>query len=407
MEFDGLIVNAGLRVDVFDQNRDAPANMFDPLAFQVGSPGHDPGEPDGFPGTPERTPTPLRAAVSPRIGISHPITKSSVLHFSYGHFHQRPSWSKMFGFPVVKYTEDADEARDIFSNTTTYMEEWHGFYGNPRLGYERTVQYEVGLQQEIADRVRLGLTGYYKDASNETNFDTITGVYPATHFTNKALLQSNSGYSDVRGVEARLDTGLPGPFNAGVGYDIFWSSNGVVGFSRLYEQGSGQIDRPKGLRQADGAWDSYHKVKGYVDLDLPLGFGPSVLGARPLSDLNLFTYFWWRSGDQYTYYAPGETSTRPNNRRWSPYYQADIRASKGFEIGGVRSDLGVEVRNVLDSRFLRLLGGDNLSRYEERADRPLEERLPQNQWSGEPDVWNWYSYEVPPRQVVFQLRVTL
>ena len=252
MEFKGLIVNAGVRLDFFNQNRDAPASMFDPLAFQTSTPGHDPSEPDGFPGTPERVATPLRVAVSPRVGFSHPITENSVLHFSYGHFYQRPSWSKMFGFPVVKYTEDAEEARDIYSNTTTYMEEWHGFYGNPRLSYEKTVQYEFGVQQRVANRVLLGLTGYYKDAENETNFSTITGVYPATHFTNKALLQSNSGYSDVRGIEAKVDTRLRGPINGGVGYDIFWSSNGVVGFSRLYEPGAGRLDRPKDSARRTG-----------------------------------------------------------------------------------------------------------------------------------------------------------
>ena len=112
-------------------------------------------------------------------------------------------------------------------------------------------------------------------------------------------------------------------------------------------------------------------MKGYVDLGLPRDFGPSVLGAHPLGDLNVFTYFWWRSGDQYTYHEPGAVSTRPNNRRWSPYYQLDLRVGKGVEIAGVRSELGVEVKNVLDSKFLRLLGGENLEQYHERSDLPL------------------------------------
>ncbi len=407
MEFSGLIVNAGVRLDFFNQNRNAPASMFDPLAFQPTTPGHDPAEPYGIPGNPERVATDLQIVISPRIGLSHPISSSSVLHFSYGHFYQRPSWSKMFGFPVVKYTEDHEQAKDIFSNTLTYMEEWHGYYGNPRLSYEKTVQYEFGIKQSVADKMLIGVTGFYKDATAETNFSTITGVYPATHFTNKALIQSNAGYSDVRGIEAKADTKLRSPLNAGVGYDIFWSSNGVVGFSRLFEPGANQANRPKGLRQENGPWNSYHKVKGYVDLSLPKGFGPRVLRARPLGDLNVFTYFWWRSGDQYTYHPPGATSSRVNNRRWGSYYQIDLRVGKGFSLAGVRAEFSIDVRNVLDRKFLRVLYGEDLERYHERTDLPLEERLPRNQWSGEPDVWNWYSYDVPPRQVIFQLRVDL
>lgn len=407
MEFAGLIVNAGVRVDMFDQNRNASANMFDPLAYQLDTPGHDPDEPYGFPGTPELESTKTHVVVSPRIGLSHPISANSVLHFSYGHFYQRPSWSKMFGFPVVNYTEDEEEAKNIFGDTVTYMEEWHGFYGNPRLSYERTVQYEFGIKQNIADRMLLTATGFYKDATSESTYGTITGLYPATHFSNKALMQSNAGYSDVRGIEIKGDTKLASPINAGIGYDIYWSSSGVVGFSRLYEEGSGQLDRPKGLRQDNGPWNSYHKVKGYLDVNLPRNFGPTVMGKKPFGDMSLFSYFWWRSGDQYTYHGPGDTSTRENNRRWTPYYQFDLRLSKGFTVGGVRTELAVDVRNVFDSKFLRLLYGDDLERYHERTDLPLEDRLPRNSWSGEPDVWNWYSYDVPPRQVTFQLRIDI
>jgi len=34
IEFPGLIVNLGLRGDFFNQNRNAPKNMYDPLAFR-------------------------------------------------------------------------------------------------------------------------------------------------------------------------------------------------------------------------------------------------------------------------------------------------------------------------------------------------------------------------------------
>ncbi|MGH7454735.1 MAG: hypothetical protein ACRENG_25490, partial [bacterium] len=106
IEFSGLIVNVGLRTDFFHQNREAPKYMFDPLAFQTTTPGHDPDEPNGIPGAPEKVRTKLRVALAPRIGISHPITDNTVLHFFYGHFYQRPSWTKMFGFPYINYTDN-------------------------------------------------------------------------------------------------------------------------------------------------------------------------------------------------------------------------------------------------------------------------------------------------------------
>ena len=404
MEFEGMVINAGLRVDYFNQNREAPKNMFDPLAYQLTTPGHNPEEPYGYPGTPEKESTKMQVAVAPRLGISHPISENTVLHFVYGHFYQRPSWSKMFGFPTVSYIDNDSAALDQYGDQVTYMEEWHGYYGNPKLGYEKTIQYEIGIKHNLAGLVMINVTGYYKDGSQETGFNTITGLYPATHFANKALMVSNSGYSDVRGIETKIETRTDFYLNGGLSHDVYWSSGGVVGFSRLYEEGSGREDIPKGVRDREGAWSSFHKIKAWATLALPEDFGPEIFGFKPLSDLYIYTYFWWRSGEPYTYHGPGDPSTRPYNKRWFNYYEIDMKIAKGFELFGKRLELSVDIKNLLDSKFLKLLWGDDLTRWEERKDLSEEDRLPKNSFSNEPDVWDWYSYQVPPRQVNFEVR---
>jgi hypothetical protein len=404
MEFTGMVINAGIRVDFFDQNRSAPKNMFDPLAFQLTTPGHNPDEPYGYPGNPERERTKIQVAVAPRFGISHPISENTVLHFVYGHFYQRPSWSKMFGFPTVSYVENDSAALDQYGNQVTYMEEWHGYYGNPRLTYEKTIQYEIGVEHNLANLFLIDVTGYYKDASQETGFSSITGIYPATHFANKALMVSNGGYSEVRGIETKIESRADFYLNGGISHDIYWSWDGVVGFSRLYEDGAGVEDLPKGLRNDKGAWSSYHKIKAWATLSFPQDFGPEILGFKPLSDFYIYSYFWWRSGDQYTYHGPGDISTEPNNMTWFNYYQVDLKLAKGFKIFDRRFEISVDITNLLNSKFYKLLYGDDLTRWHERTDLPEEERLPKNSFSNEPDVWDWYSYEVPPRQVNFAVR---
>ncbi|MEO8399532.1 MAG: hypothetical protein ABI550_06930, partial [Ignavibacteriaceae bacterium] len=388
IEFPGLVVNVGIRGDFFNQNRNAPKNIYDPLAFQVETPGHDPGAPLGIPGTPQREPTKLKLAVAPRIGISHPISDNAVLHFVYGHFYQRPSWTKMFGFPFVNYTTTWDSILNPYAKQTTYMDEWQGYYGNSDLGYERTIQYELGIDYNIADMFKLDLTGYYKDATREA--DVITGVYSATHSATKALMVSNSGYSDVRGIETKLDSRLKGIFNFGLSHEIYWSFNGEVGFSRLYEMGSQSVDVPKGLRQEKGAWGGYQRIKGWVSLSIDKDEGPEIMGIKPLSNVNIFTNFWWRNGDEYTYHPPGDQSTKPNNMRWFNYYQIDLRVSKGFDIQGVKTEFSVEIKNLLDSKFLRLLYGDDLVRYLENPNLPDNERLPKTYDFSEPNIWEWY-----------------
>ena len=401
IEFPGLVVNIGLRGDFFNQNRDAPKNMFDPLAFQIGTPGHDPGAPMGIPGTPERERTKLQVAIAPRLGISHPISERAVLHFVYGHFYQRPSWTKMFGFPFVNYTTSWDSVLDPYAKQTTYMDEWQGYYGNSKLGYEKTIQYELGMDYNIADVIKLDVTGYYKDGSREA--DVITGVYAATYSSTKALMVSNSGYSDVRGIETKIDSRFNGIINFGLSHEIYWSFNGEVGYSRLYEPGSQSVNVPKGLRQESGAWGDYQRIKGWVNLFIDKDEGPEIVGIKPLSNLNVFVNFWWRSGDPYTYHAPGDISTEPNNMRWFNYYQIDLNISKGFDLFGREVELSVDIKNLFNLKFLRLLYDDDLARYLENPNLSDSERLPKTYDFTEPNIWEWYSYEVPPRRFYFQI----
>jgi len=403
MEYPGIRLNTGLRVEYFQQNRDASANMFDPLAMQPDTPGHDPDQPLGIPGDPATDPTELQVAVSPRLGLTHPISDKSVLRFSYGHFYQRPSWSKMFGFPFVNYTTEMDSVLNPFSQQETYMEEWQGFYGNPRMTYERSIQYELGVDYVFRNILVGRLTAYYKDSDREAT--VITGLYAKDYTATKALMVSNGGYSDTRGMEMSLDTRLPGLVNAGGSFDIYWSFNGEVGYSRLNEPGSQFIDLPKGLRSSKGDWSGFSKFKGWVSLNTPARLGPDFSGFYPLGGINIYTYFWWRSGDPYTYHAPGDLSTRENNRRWFNVYQFDLKAAKSIRLGATRFELSADIRNLFDTRILARLYGDDLKFYHENSDLPLEERLPIHSYSEEPNTWHWYTYEVPPRQVYLQAKV--
>jgi len=409
IEFAGLIVNAGLRVDFFNQNREAPKNMFDPLAYEATTPGNIT---PGLPGKPEKEKTKLQVAVSPRLGISHPITEKTVLHFVYGHFYQRPSWHKMFGFPFINFTEDMSKVRDPYANQVTYMDQWMGFQGNPKMSYERTIQYEIGLDQDVADAVRVDITGYYKDASRQTVFreatlydprwgdqNTWTWLYNATNQYNIPIMVSNSAFSDIRGLEIVLNTHFKWPVNLNLSYDLSYATGGVVGYVNMYEAGSG-IDTPQGFGQVKKAWNSNHKFKGNLFLNLRPGFGPAIAGFHPMGNFMMNLYYEYFSGPQYTYHGPGDTSTKPNNKRWKGHHRWNLKIAKSFEVLGAKSEISMEVRNLFNNKDLNMLYGDDLINYHEKGE------LPKHWWSGEPNEWGWYNiWTNPPRQVYLQLKV--
>ena len=126
MEFASMILNAGLRVDYFNSN-----SVYAPKAFEP---------------TKNLTDAEGKFTFSPRLGISFPITDQGIIHFSYGHFYQLPPFRYLYTNPNF---EDIELLNQL--------------YGNANLNPEKTVTYEMGLQQQLTETVAFNVTGFYKD----------------------------------------------------------------------------------------------------------------------------------------------------------------------------------------------------------------------------------------------------
>ena len=70
LEFGGFIMNAGVRLDLYNPNSTVYSDLFDPVNGPT-------------------TKSKIFTQFSPRLGISHPIDENTVLRFSYGHFFER------------------------------------------------------------------------------------------------------------------------------------------------------------------------------------------------------------------------------------------------------------------------------------------------------------------------------
>ena len=169
MEFNSIILNVGLRYDYFNANSQYSTNVFSP----------SPNDPT----VPEDKKSGLLAdaeakhQISPRLGVSFPITDQGIIHFSYGHFYQLPSLSYLYTNPEFKFA--------VGSPT----------YGNANLNPERTVTYEIGLQQGLADNVAFNVTGYYKDVRDLLASQQIRISGTQTYYT-----FVNKDYGSIKGV---------------------------------------------------------------------------------------------------------------------------------------------------------------------------------------------------------------
>jgi len=349
--------------------------------------------------------TETQLAIAPRLGISHPITDRAVLHFVYGHFYQRPSWTKIFGFSFINFsTADLESVQDPYANTVTYMDQWQGWLGNPLIEYEQTIQYELGIDYNIADKYKIDATVYYKDAQNQTvareaRIDANDYGTPATYTTlynkdnpyNVPVMISNMAYADSRGFEVNFSTFFNGPFNLNAIYDWSLVSAGSAGYSSLFEDPA-EIPARWGYGNIKQPWNTQSKFKLSGNFFLQK------------YDLNINIYNRYEQGVMFTYHGPGDVSTEPNNKRWQPFTRTDMKITKGFTVAGVRAELSADVRNLLNDKDLILLGGDQLINYMENGQN--EEALPTHSYSGEPNEWAWYnSYTNPRRHIYFQLKV--
>ncbi|MCK4447121.1 MAG: TonB-dependent receptor, partial [Candidatus Marinimicrobia bacterium] len=119
--------------------------------------------------------------LSPRVGISHPISATSKLYFNYGHYRQMP------------FSERLYRMQRSFIDQVDYI-------GDPGLELARTVSYELGFDQSIADMYLIRISGYYKDVKNQQDW---TQYHSSDGKVSYRLLTNNS-YEDIRGAEIEV-----------------------------------------------------------------------------------------------------------------------------------------------------------------------------------------------------------
>ena len=159
MEFEGLIVNLGVRYEVlapgesFGRAMDHVTwNHYNSLTRWRNVPIVD---------------SPTQTAISPRLGISHPITDRSTIRFFTGRFHQFIGLQSLYNRTWRATGPDKDlngngqiDQMEIF-NALVYP--LAGEFGNVHMKPERTTNFEVGFDYNFYGDYVLGLTAFYKD----------------------------------------------------------------------------------------------------------------------------------------------------------------------------------------------------------------------------------------------------
>jgi outer membrane receptor protein involved in Fe transport len=306
MEFDEMTINFGVRYDYFNPRTTYPSNRRNPVNLIDMGPQYSSTLLDAEP----------KSQLSPRLGLSYQLGKTALLHFSYGHFFQRPPYENFY------QNNDRIVAPQNFSTQQ----------GNPQLKAQKTVQYEIGLWQQLMQGMGLEVSLFYRDIYELLSMAVIT-----TYNDEIYGLYTNLDYGNAKGLEVTYDLEWQNIYT-NVNYTLQYTRGNADNPTTTFDRAGQSMDPIP--RLIPMSWDQRHTLNA------------SVAYRTPKYGASFIAYF--NSGRPYTLAPLPEThlarvSLYPNNS-WAPSrYSVDLYGFYNIPLAGkMRLKFEMYVYNVLD-----------------------------------------------------------
>jgi hypothetical protein len=331
LEFRGMIANIGLRADYFTAGDWYDFDMFD-TAFQQRP------DPVGALDTlVARVSADRQFTLSPRLGVSFPMTVTSKLFFNYGHFRSMPDPDDLY---LIRYLSSTGRINRI---------------ANPNSPLPKTVAYEAGFEQSIMGQFLVRAAGYYRDVSLEPRLVTFRSRSGDIVYT---MSQPNR-FRDIRGFELTLSRDRGDWFRGFVNYTYMVYTEGYFG-TRLVDESPARQRRDELSELQGRAAQSRPVPRPYARLNLdffsPRTFGPEFGGFHPLGDWRASVLSRWQSGGRITWVGGGERPDVINNVAAADLWNIDLRFSRTFPLQGRQLTLFADVFNVTNRKHFSGLG---------------------------------------------------
>ena len=310
LEWNDLRLRAGARLDYFSARASVPSDLANPA--------------NSISNVPQSTlvPTTPKISISPRVGVSYPVTPKASVFFAYGHFYQYPELGQIF--------TQADYAilKDLQAGGISY-----GVMGNPDIKPERTVQYQFGLKQSISDNFGVDVTMFYKDIR-----DLLGVEFVSTYNGAEYARLTNVDFGNVTGVTLSVTRRSGRLLSATLDYT--WQ----------VAQGNASDPHETATRAANGE-DSRPRTVPF-DWDQRNTLNLTVTAARPEA-FNVSTIVRASSGQPFTpATATGfGNGLEANSGRKPSGLLVDLRGEKNLRVLGFPGSGFVRIFNLTDTRF--------------------------------------------------------
>lgn len=350
IEIEGMVAKIGIRFDYYSPEGYVFSDPDKPFKYD------DLWGPEGVRLLNNAKKTEKKWYISPRIGVSHPISERDVLHFTYGHYYQIPPFNQL----LTSY---------VFSGAFPIV-------GNPDIDPERNISYELGITHGFTENIVIDITAFYKDIFKWSRIKMfpigVTGENYSTYV--------NEDYGSSRGIEVELSKRPGGAiipnFSGSIAYTFQVARGSFSAPRNAYEWAWRGYPIPPHESPLD--WDQRHKVT--VTLSYTVPQGKPLFEVSGLDDINLTIVHDYGSG--YPYTPPIRTLTEAvegiNSKRLPSYQNTNLRLSKGISIKNIYLSLFMDIYNIFNRKDLSSIA--NVDYYEYFNNPEGEER--------DPTVWS-------------------
>ena len=382
LEFGGMVANIGMRYDSYNFGVDVPADPHNLFYPAMGS---------AAVGLPEYEPSKTHTSVSPRIGVSFPIAERTAFRVQYGHFRS---------MPIINRALD----------NQTYNG-W-GSYGNPNLEPKLSINYEVGVQQNLWDTHQLDVVTYYNDLSNQVStvyIEASTGSQSKTGDTKGTYTSYiNNGYGHSRGVEISLVKRAPGPWHYRLSYTMSQTNYGYHGTYMDKVEMNDVLEQKFAYSASDflAPEDRTHRFNSSVSYTFPEDWGPKLGSYDLLGNVSVGLLYrvasglsyYWSDAFQFDY-------TVEANRRYPLESSTDLNIEKPVKFAGYNVLFSFKVRNLFDNQHLTpITDSAELNRWVLRSSTYADA---DNDATRDVYLYNYFqSFKNLPREIFFTLGVT-
>lgn len=330
LEFEGMIANLGLRLDLSDPGGDW--YVFDPYNKALSG-----AQSANIDILLDKEPVKTQVNLSPRLGVAFPITVNSKLYFNYGHFRSMPIPENLFLLRISQ----------AFQNVTRIAD--------PNADLPRTIAYELGYEQNLLDQFLLSVKGYYKDVTNQSRLIRYASRDGSVNY----LINEPNNYSDIRGFEIELRKNRGEWVTGFLNYTYMVSSSGNFGLASYPQNLSELRDverNTRAFRQSKPVPQPYARAS--IDFFVPEGWGPKLGGLNLLDQLRMNLLATWSSGTYFSWTGGGATVAGfENNIQWEDFFNVNVRLSKSFDLGPVDLELFMDVINVFNINYMGYRAG--------------------------------------------------